>query len=151
MPQQTLNWLVKIAPSLWPVVTLLIGIYVGGKVTSKNQRKYWILDNKRAEYRRLISVLTSAASKMILFEGGRSGGYEGIELKRMQEAARRSANVIYSRLFISEEVSRLDILARWIKCTTALRQSRDMNTFRTELDSLIHDIKGEALRNFSQG
>jgi hypothetical protein len=151
MPPKILDWVVRNMPSLWPVVTLLIGIYVGGKVTSRNQRQYWILDNKRAEYRRLISVLTSAASKMILFEDARSGGYEARELKKMQEVARRSANVIYSRLFIAKEVLKLDILARWKKSTMALRQDRNIAAFVKEFDSLIDDIKTEALRNFGQG
>jgi hypothetical protein len=144
------NWAVTVAPSLWPVVTLLIGIYVGGRIASRNQPKYWILENKRAEYRRLLSVLTSSASKIIVFEEARSAGFSGRDMQKIQEVARRSANIIYSRLFIAEEVRKLDVLSRWTNSTGAFRKSHDAKIFVKEFGRLIDDIKKEALKNFSE-
>jgi uncharacterized protein YneF (UPF0154 family) len=54
------NLLKEIVGDLWPVVTLLIGLFVGGYVSIRNQRKQWISDTKCREYRELMTAMTRA-------------------------------------------------------------------------------------------
>ncbi len=43
--------------AIWAAVGPLVGVIIGGMLTAWWQRRYWILDNKKAEYRELVDAL----------------------------------------------------------------------------------------------
>jgi len=45
------------------------------------------------------------------------------------ETARQSVDVIYNRLFIADEVKRLDVLKRWEDAIDKLRKSRNVDAY----------------------
>src|SRR6266404_6383389 len=51
--------------SVWLAVGPLVGVLVGAYIANRNQRKHWIADNKRAEYRKLLSTLASTFTGII--------------------------------------------------------------------------------------
>jgi hypothetical protein len=53
---QVLAWLPLIG-----ALSGLLGVILGAFLTRSWQRKQWLLDNKKAEYRELISILSQAA------------------------------------------------------------------------------------------
>ena len=53
----------------WSAIGPLIGVIVGGWITTRTQRKHWILDNKKAEYSELITVIADSGSKLLTFWG----------------------------------------------------------------------------------
>jgi len=44
---------------IWSAVGPLMGVCLGAYIASRNQRKQWLLDNKRQEYRELLTALTN--------------------------------------------------------------------------------------------
>jgi hypothetical protein len=56
-------------PSIWTFAAALVGIAFGSWLTVKNQRKQWLLDNKRAEYRKLLTTIADAGSRLVVHYG----------------------------------------------------------------------------------
>jgi hypothetical protein len=139
----------KAVAELWPLVTLLIGIFVGGYISNRNQRKYWKLDNKRAEYRKLLTTLAECATRFATIYGIGPTALSPKEQRSIARAAERSGNVIYNRLFIADEMKRLNVMNRWRQTVDALRKDRNLNAFTEGLDGVMEDIRTAALKDFS--
>jgi hypothetical protein len=99
--------------NVWAIVGPLVGIFLGSWLTTKNQRRHWLLDNKRSEYRELLTTIADSGSKLLVFWGRNPVVASGEEQFMIGETARQSVAVIYNRLFISHEVQKLDVLKRW--------------------------------------
>ena len=134
----------KVSAILGPFV----GILIGSWLTMKVQRKLWILDNKRAEYRKLLTTLTDAGSKLIVFYGAMPGVVTAKEQIAIGETARKSANLIYNRLFIADVIVKLNIALRWQDGISALRKDHDGIAFAKLLDGIMNDLRSEAIKDF---
>jgi hypothetical protein len=65
MNENQWNILAKVATIIWPVVTGLIGVFIGGYIANQNQHKQWVAENKKTEYRELIAALNKAFYAML--------------------------------------------------------------------------------------
>ena len=128
----------------WAGIGPLVGVLIGAYISNRNQRKHWELDNKRAEYRKLLSTLADAGSKYAHFVLRR-----GISMAMIQEKERRAINVISNRLFIASEVEKLNILSRWKTAVSELEDTQNETVFRGHLNSMLDDIRRVALQDFS--
>jgi len=115
--------------SVWAIVGPLVGILLGSWLTTRNQRRQWLLDNKRSEYRELLTTIADAGSKLLVFWGRNPVVASGEEQFMIGETARQSVDVIYNRLFIADEVKRLDVLKRWEDAIDKLRKSRNVDAY----------------------
>ena len=135
---------------IWAAVGPLIGVGVGSWLTLRTQRKLWVLDNKRAEYRKLLTTLTDCGSNLARVYG-HMGGVGGAKEERLvAESARKSANVIFNRLFIAREIIALKIMDRWTTAVSTLQKERNGPAFADTLVGITNDIKREALKDFSK-
>ena len=50
--------------SAWSILGPLVGVMLGAWLATRNQRRHWLLDNKRAEYRKLLTTLSECASSV---------------------------------------------------------------------------------------
>jgi hypothetical protein len=69
----------------------------------------------------------------------------GEEQFTIGETARQSVDVIYKRLFIADEVKKLDVLKRWEATIDGLRKSHNVDTFGKLMDQIMDDIRRAAL------
>lgn len=132
------------ATKSWTAIGPLLGVLVGAYISSRNQKRQWGLDNKRAEYRELLTTLTECGSELMSFPTG-----ELADRRRIDEIARLSVNVIYNRLFVADMVISTNLMKRWRDCISDLRTSKNINAFRTEFDSIMNDIRSVAKRDLS--
>ena len=92
--------------SLWAAVGPLVGVLLGGYLAIRAQKKHWILDSKKEEYRELISTLTQTLNVLLDFHAFMVA--QGPEEQRAAHIAKMKAlAVIGDRLFISDEVKRI--------------------------------------------
>jgi hypothetical protein len=55
--------------NIWAAVGPLVGVALGSWLATKSQRKHWLLDNKRAEYRKLLATLAACRTRFAMIYG----------------------------------------------------------------------------------
>jgi hypothetical protein len=135
--------------SAWPALGPLVGICIGAYLTTLNQKRQWIRDNKRTEYRELLTAIGDAAGKYVLYYGKDHVVVTSSEQREIWETTRATLSVIYNRLFVAKEVEGLHIQRRWENALTALRDKHDAIEFGTSMDSIMNDIRNKAIKDFS--
>jgi hypothetical protein len=87
--------------------------------------------------------------KLLVLWGRNSVVASGEEQLMIGETARQSVDVIYNKLFISDEVKQLDVLNRWETTMFARAESRFANSDRTSDPSLptVRSNKSVPLRS----
>jgi len=135
------------AVSAWSILGPLVGVLLGAWLATRNQRRHWLLDNKRAEYRKLLTTLSECASKCVIAYGRSTA--EGRDLRVAHEAMRVSTTVIYSRLFIAKRVQELELRKRWTEAISLLSKTRDPGKFGQETDKIMDDIRRAAVEDLS--
>jgi len=137
MSQHDWDLIEKIANTVWPGVTALVGVLIGAYVANRNQRKHWVADNKKREYQELITALTRAFSAM-LNRAAPLVMYGPEEQRAFAAAEEQALITISDRVFIQEEVDKMKILERWQKLTRNLNASGDTRALSND----VVDIKG---------
>lgn len=135
--------------NIWATIGPLIGVLLGSWLATRNERKHWIGDNKREEYRELLTAIADAGSSLVVHYGASPIVVSGQEEFRVGEVARRSVDAIYNRLFIAKTVEDLGIMKRWEDAITALRKTNDVSNFAQLMDGIMHDVRKAAIRDFS--
>ena len=92
---------------VWGVLGPLVGVLVGAYIANRNQKKHWIADNKRAEYRELLSTVHRNSMKMAaICTAPRSNpGLTVEEQKEYDELNLEVVQVMDDRLFINHEIN----------------------------------------------
>src|ERR1017187_2921708 len=97
------------ATVMFPAITGFIGVLVGVYAASRNQRKLWIADNKRSEYRKLLTTLAKTFIGLVRIHA--YGVALGARDQRMDVNLRVQANVVLlDRLFIADEIKELNLV-----------------------------------------
>jgi hypothetical protein len=135
--------------NVWAVIGPPAGILLGSWLATRNQRGHWLRDNKRAEYRELLTTIAEAGGKFVVFYGMEPLVATAEEQFAIGETARTSVDVIYNRLFIADEVEKLNIQSRWEGAISALQKSNNVNAFGKSLDEITGDIRRTALRDLN--
>jgi hypothetical protein len=122
---QVLAWL-----PLFGALSGLLGVIIGAYLTRSWQRKQWLLDSKKAEYRELLSVLSQAAHYILnnspLQVPNTLGSLKSGEQQRLSdEAADRGHAIISDRIFIADVIAREKIEQRWV----AVLKEKRVDTF----------------------
>lgn len=133
----------------WAVLGPLVGVLIGGYITTRTQKKQWVRDNKRTEYRELLTTIADAGGKFVVFYGMVPVVATPSEQFSIGETARTSVDVIYNRLFVAKEIEELGIQRRWENAISELKKSHNVDAFGRSMDSMMEDIRRKALKEFS--
>jgi hypothetical protein len=133
----------------WAVIGPLVGVIIGGYLSTRNQKRHWIPDNKRTEYRELLTTIADAGGKFVVFYGIAPVVASPEEQFAIGETARTSVDVIYNRLFIAKEIEELCVQKRWENAISALQKSHNVDAFGKSLDGIMEDIRRAALKALS--
>lgn len=139
----------EIVRSAWSVLGPFVGIFIGVHLTTRTQKRQWIRDHKRTEYRELLTTIADAGGTFIVCYGVDPVVLTPSQQFEMGETARTSVDVIYNRLFIAKAVEELGIQRRWEEAILLVRANHDINVFGKSLDSIMEDIRKKALEEFS--
>jgi len=130
-----------LASGLFGVGGVILGVLLAYLLGNRSRKKEWVRDHRRSEYRKLLDTISGAGSKLIVFYETYPRLVEGKELFEIGEVARQSADVIYNRLFIGKEVQELDILGRWTRAISTLRNDHDASAFSKSMDGIMGGFK----------
>ena len=121
------------------------GIVVGHLLTRSWQRKQWLLDNKKQEYKKLITLLTTnhALITRLTFKTNMRTPDDDKELVEAHAAA---LTVIRDRVFIGEELKRLDVFNKWLFMTKEFNDQANVAQFRSYFEELRELLVSSANR-----
>ena len=100
------------------VSTFGVGSFFGGVITqllsSRQRRKEWVKDNKKQEWRELISTLSQSFHHLKNYSLGNGVvAISGEQEKGLLEADAEARRCIESRLFIAHQIQHENVLERW--------------------------------------
>lgn len=138
--------------AIWAAVGPLTGILIGHLLTRSWQRKQWLLDNKKGEYRELLAILTRAYGTILRLQApGRPRDAD--DERELSEAHLVALSVIRDRLFISRAPTLMRVLKLWQEATHVFESDGDFLAFRESYNNIHATIIGAADRDlgFSKG
>jgi hypothetical protein len=144
--RQVLAWLPLIG-----ALSGLLGVILGAYLTRSWQRKQWLLDSKKAEYRELLSVLSQAAHYILnnsphLEQPNPFGSLKSGEQERLSdEAVDRGHAIIADRIFIADTIAREKIDQRWVMVLTEKRVDKFWSAWE-DLHRLLLKVSREDLK-----
>jgi hypothetical protein len=135
----------EVAPyirGIWTAIGPLLGVLVGAFLARSWDKKKWMNDNRKEEFRELITTLTEAATAIM-------GNHHHIkdhtqtteEGDKALEKYLNALNVIKSRIFVSKDVNEMNLFDKWgegfktITATGSIIQFEDV--FEKIRDELI--------------
>jgi hypothetical protein len=122
--------------SILAVVGSLAGVVLGGYLATRTQKKHWILDSKKEEYRELLSTLTQSFNVLLDLHVANVG--LGSDEQRAEHDARLKAlAVIGDRLFIADEIKRFDVSNRWRKAIYQFDDDYDSPAFARTVGGIL--------------
>jgi hypothetical protein len=161
---------------IWSAVGPLIGVWVGAYVANRNQRRQWLLDNKRQEYRELLTALmngildsgvlgtdpprplhnfaqvaasSSAANPEDVLRPDPAAAEKTLEFReRLFNAIQETGRVFVNRIFIAEELKSSGVHQQFIEAFQALDKDGDVLKFALRTHHLQERIIQLAAKSF---
>ena len=126
--------------SVWSVVGPLVGTAFGAYLSRSAVRKHWLEDNRRQEFHELLSTLLRAYNAAQLSYSDGAAHWDRTLLQSYTNAIYEAGIVLEDRLFIGEELTRLDLKGRWDRAMGELRSTHNHQTFSDEFEKVKQDI-----------
>lgn len=125
--------------AIWSAVGPLIGVVLGAYLSRRWQREQWLLDNRKQEYRELLTALTDAYMLMARFIRPMIA-LDSQTQRQLDQAERDSYRVIRDRIFIAVDMKSNDILRLWATAVENYRQTLDERVFAKRFDDINDKI-----------
>ncbi len=136
--------------AVWSVFGPLAGVFIGAYIAGRNQRDRWVADNKRAEYRELLTTLAESFTKIVRLRGhGVAAGPE--EERTLMNLELRTNTVILDRIFIADEVEYMELLNRWNHALQDYDKTLDRSAFATAFSRIRNDVIQSAATIMKKG
>jgi len=123
----------------------LSGVILTSRLTRSWQRTQWIADNKKAEYRELLSSL--ARTERLIREARSVDVMTAEERRSVWEAENETWRVIQDRIFIADRVKKMRVLSRWADSRPFTAGRAEMVEFVKEAGALRNEIMAAARRD----
>lgn len=120
----------------WSAVGPLVGVLLGGYLTTRIQRRQWVAENKKQEYRELLTALSQGVSEIFFSYNSKTKTPE--ELKDIcYQVDRRVVAVIFDRIFIRDAVDTLNVQDEWGEAIADLRKDADVQKYLQRVYNLL--------------
>lgn len=107
---------------LFTLSGVIIGATLSYLLTRSNQHEQWRRDNRKQEYRELLSALAEAFLLVYKYGHGSPGAPEKYQL--MQTMRHNSFKVLHDRIFIAEELKSARIMGKWTNILDSMEPGR---------------------------
>lgn len=131
--------------AVWAALGPLLGVWTGAYIADRNQRRQWISNCKKEEYRELISVLTKALSTYLQISTLVVTGKQ--EQRTLLDALSRVGETARDRIFIAHVVKRLDVVKRWHAATELVDDGGDVKVFANSVGILLDELRDAAIKD----
>lgn len=116
----------------------LAGIVIGHFLTRSSQHKQWLRDNRKDEFRELISAITRAAVEQAYYHKSQST-LRPQPIEVLQEAQKVALRTIVDRIYIAPEINTININERYLRIAEDLKSNKDYSASMERMDALINE------------
>jgi hypothetical protein len=131
--------------ALWGALGPLVGIIVGHVLTRSWQRKQWILDCRKEEFREVTSDLTAATIELMMFIHSQRSHLPQPQTTWL-DAHRVATKTLASRIYIAPELKKLDVATRYLQIDEEIRESGASSASLDKMSALMDDIVAVAIK-----
>jgi len=128
--------------TVWAAVGPLLGIVVGHYLTSSWQRRQWLADNRKDEYRKLLAGLNRLNMVLILDHTNQNVGVQ--EIKDAMEEITIALN---TSLFIVDFLEGSKVVDDVLRASKKLKQGGSFDDYREEYWKAVNSIIGSAKKS----
>lgn len=128
----------------WASVGPLVGVIIGAMLTRAWDRRKWINENRKQEYRELLTTLTSACTALI--DNAQALVQSPAEQIFARDEYFKSLRVLQDRIFIANEVSKMDLFDRWGAAMKDLQETKDFRKFEDSFEVMRNEIVKQAMK-----
>jgi hypothetical protein len=127
-------WWWPVLINVWALLGPSLGIFIGAYLTRRWQRQQWIADNKKQEFKDLLSAMTQVNTLLVKYGGVPSPGTETNEAEHL-------VLVSESCLFISDFLENSQVIGDLLQALRMLESKRNMNAFLAEYHKITNRIR----------
>jgi hypothetical protein len=149
MKPETWKEIAEYSGKVWAVVGPLAGVGIGAYLTGRRQKREWLKENKKEEYRELVAAITRCLSAYVQIYGVQTVR-SGEDERTIMAADANFAEVVRSRLFIRNAVRHLKIAQRFMDVKADFRKNGVVELFITSSDRLVDEILAEASKDIGE-
>jgi len=128
--------------TIWAPVGPLLGILVGHLLVRSWERKRWLADNRKEEYRRVLAGLNRL--NMVLID---LHCYGTANLEDMKQALNESTVALNTTLFINEFLEESKVAGLILDATTTLNSGGSFDDYREKYWKAINLIMASAKKS----
>jgi len=133
------------ASSSWTAIGPLVGVLVGAYITGKRQKRDWVANNKKEEYRELLAAMTRTLSTCLHLHNLAVLSDE--DQKKLVTVSAELMETTRSRIFIAERIKQMNVVRRWFDMTMEFERTRDNAAFAKGTGALLDEIIETALKD----
>jgi len=126
--------------TVWGYIGPLVGVCLGAFLGWHMQRSHWRADNRKREFQELLTALMRGhiAICRILPPGAMVWSRE--EMRGFNDDIQGVDIAMEDRVFIGDEVRKLDLKGRWDRAMGGFRATHHLQTFEREFEKIKEDI-----------
>jgi hypothetical protein len=128
---------------IWAAVGPMVGLWIGHILTTRGERSQWIRDCRKTEFRELISLATKATIEHLAFTASQTTS-EAQPMSIWLEAHKAALNAIGDRIYIKDEVDRVNLLDSFLKYSDELRTGIEGGPGRDEFSEAMDKLRAIA-------
>jgi len=130
---------------IWGAVGPLVGVIVGHVLTRSWQQRQWLLDQRKEEWRELLSTLTASFATICKLTGPVMV-LDGNDMQKLDEAQTLAQTTIRDRIFIAKEVKELKIYELWVSAARQFEKEKIYIPFAEQYALINAKIVGAATK-----
>lgn len=141
---QTITAISDGVKTAWASVGPLVGVIIGAMLTRAWDRRKWINENRKQEYRELLTTLTSACTALI--DNAQLIVQTPAEAIYARDEYFKSLRVLQDRIFIASEIQKLNLFDRWGTAMKDLQETKDVHKFEDGFEVMRSEIVKHAMK-----
>jgi hypothetical protein len=134
-----------ILSGIWAVAGPLTGLLVGAYITNRNQRRSWVADNTRVEYRELLGILVEAMANALSLQRA-IVGFGPEDQRKFEDIDKKVGITLLDRIFIARAVTEMKLPDRWAKAIAEYHNTGNNADFAEQVGEIRKDLTESAIR-----
>lgn len=144
--QDTAQGLSSRISQVWPVVGPLLGVFFGAYLTGRSQGRKWLADNKKEEYRELLTQLTHSFDEIRHYIPDEEAILNAEPDLEHRARLSKPIMVFADRIFIARDLEEMNTFEKWSTAVQKFLGGNDQKEFSRAVREIRREIIAKASR-----